>query len=118
MKKKGKGEGGRGKGGVRTKRGMFWVLDLKRKRGGGGKLTFFFEGKMLGQMTALVVTPQHEKSFRVVDLVGIQKKDTLNGKQSTINVIAKEEVLNVFRIATHFKELQKIIKLTMNISTN
>jgi hypothetical protein len=69
-------------------------------------------------MTALVIPSEHEKSFGEVDLVGIEKKETFDREETTIHIITKEEILYVFWITTNLKELQQIVKLTVDITTN
>ena len=45
-------------------------------------------------------------------------KDDFDAKDSTINVIAKEEVVDLTRVTCFLKHVNKVIELSMQISDN
>ena len=65
-----------------------------------------------------MVTTEHKKAVRVNNFEGIQEKNTLKRKETTIDVVTKEEVLNISRITSNLKKFQQVIELTVNVATN
>lgn len=52
-----------------------------------------------------------------MDLQRPEIQDTLDTEITTVDVVTKEEVLGISRIASNLEEFQKIVKLAMNITT-
>ena len=47
-----------------------------------------------------------------------EKSDSLDGIVSTINVIAHEQVVRVWRLPTDLEQLSEIVELPMDVSAN
>jgi hypothetical protein len=67
---------------------------------------------------ALVVAPKDEKVFGVLDLVGEEQADGLKRLFSSVDVIAKKEVVGLRREATVLEESEKIVVLSVDITTD
>lgn len=67
---------------------------------------------------ALVVAAEDEEVLRVLDLVCQQKADGLEGLLATVDVVTEEEVVGLWREATVLEEAQKIVVLTVNVTTD
>jgi hypothetical protein len=65
-----------------------------------------------------MVSTKDEKVLWILDLVGEQKADSLQRLFSAIYIVTQKNVVGFRREAAVFKEAQKIIVLTVNISTN
>lgn len=63
-----------------------------------------------------MVAAEDEKVLWVLDLVGEQEGDGLEGLPATVNIVAEEEVVGVWGEAAIFKQPQQIIVLSMNIT--
>ena len=64
----------------------------------------------------LVIASEQEEVFRELDLVGQKEANRLQGLLTTIDVIAEEEVVGIWREASVLEQAQQIIVLTMNIT--
>jgi hypothetical protein len=67
---------------------------------------------------ALVVASKDEEVFGVLDLVGEEQADSLKRLLSSVDVITKEEVVGLGREATVLEESEKIVVLSVNITTD
>lgn len=65
---------------------------------------------------ALVIAPQEEEIFRVLDLISQKQGDALNGLFSSIYVIAQKQVILVTWKAAILKQLDQVWELTVNIA--
>jgi hypothetical protein len=63
-----------------------------------------------------VISSQEEEIFWVFDFIGEEETDGFEGLFATINVISKEEVIRIRRIAAIVKQTEKIIVLAMDIT--
>jgi hypothetical protein len=63
-----------------------------------------------------VVPTKEEEVFFEFDLVGQQQHDCLNRLLASIHVIAKEQVVGLWREATIFEKSEQIGELTMHIA--
>lgn len=79
-------------------------------------LTFIVETIDAIDWGAFMVTPEQEEVLWVFDFVGQQKTDSLEWLFAPINIISKEQVVTFRRIATIFKEPEKIIVLSMDVT--
>lgn len=66
----------------------------------------------------LVVTSKDEEVFGVLDLVGEEQADGLKRLLSSVDVITEEEVVGLGREATVLEESEKIVVLSVNITTD
>jgi hypothetical protein len=66
----------------------------------------------------LVVATQQEEVLRVLNLVGEQKANCLQGLLATVNVIPQEEIVALWGEAPVLKQTQEIIVLAMDVPTN
>ena len=63
-----------------------------------------------------MVAPQHEEVLRVLDFVGEQETDSLQGLLAAVDVISKEQVVGFWWETTVFEEPKKVIVLAMDIA--
>jgi hypothetical protein len=68
--------------------------------------------------STLVVTAQDEEVLRVLDLVGQEQADGLEGLLASVDVVAQEKVVCFWRKATVFEQAEEVIILTVNITTD
>jgi hypothetical protein len=67
---------------------------------------------------ALVVASKNEKVLRVFDLVGKQEADGLKRLLSSIDVVAKEQVVCFRWESSVFEEAQKVVVLPVNVTAD
>jgi hypothetical protein len=67
---------------------------------------------------ALVVTSEDEEVFGVLDLVGEEQADGLKRLLTSVDVITEEEVVGLRREATVLEESEKIVVLSVDITTD
>ena len=67
---------------------------------------------------ALVVTAEDEKVLWVLDLVGEEKADGLKRLLSSVNVVAKEEVVGFWWESSVLKESEEIVVLSVDVTAN
>jgi len=65
-----------------------------------------------------VVTTENEEVLGVLDLVGQEEADGLEGLLATVDVVAEEEVVRFGREAAVFEQAQKIIVLPVDVTTD
>jgi cell division protein ZapA (FtsZ GTPase activity inhibitor) len=65
-----------------------------------------------------VVTTQDEEVLGVLDLVGKEQADGLQGLLATVDVITEEEVVGLRGESTVFEQTQKVVVLAVNITTD
>jgi hypothetical protein len=65
---------------------------------------------------ALMVATQQEEVLRVLNLVGEEEADGLEGLLATVNVVSEEEVVGIGRESAVLEESQKIVVLAMDIA--
>jgi len=65
-----------------------------------------------------VVTTENEEVLWVLDLVCEQQANGFQRLFSSIYIVAEEEVVRLWREATVFKKSEKIVVLTVDITTN
>jgi len=66
----------------------------------------------------LVVTSEQEKVLRVLNFVAEEEADGLNGLLSSVDVVAKEEVVGLGREPAVLKDAKQVVVLAVNITTN
>ena len=66
----------------------------------------------------LVVAAQDEEVLGVLDLVGQEKADGLEGLLATVDVVTEEEVVGLGREAAVFEETEKVVVLAVNITAD
>src|SRR3989338_5502982 len=79
---------------------------------------FLFECKVVGEMTAFMVTTEHPEFRRIDKLESIEQHHALHGEETSVNVISEEQILVVLRMTANFKEFHQVIVLTMNVTAN
>jgi len=67
---------------------------------------------------ALVVTAKDEEVLRVFDLVCQQQTDGLERLLTSVDVVAKEEIVCFRREATVLEQSQKVVILAVNITAD
>jgi hypothetical protein len=66
----------------------------------------------------LVVAAQDEEVLGVLDLVGQEKADGLEGLLATVDVVTEEEVVGLRRESTVLEETEEVVVLAVNVTTN
>lgn len=67
---------------------------------------------------ALVVTAENEEVFGVLDLVGKEQADSLEGLLATVDVVTEEQVVGLRGETTVFEQTEEIVVLTVDITTD
>jgi hypothetical protein len=67
---------------------------------------------------AFVVSSEQEEILRILDFVCEEEADSLEGLLSTINVIAKEEIVGIGWEATVLKESEEVIVLAVDVTAD
>lgn len=67
---------------------------------------------------ALVVSAEDEEVFRVFDLVGQQQADGLERLLASVDVVAEEEVVGLWREASVLEQAQEVVVLSVDIAAN
>lgn len=94
--------------------------------------TFFLEGEVLRVGSGLVIPSQQEECVRTTNFPDKQVEETLagrerdeddlilylNAKVSPVNIISQEEVLGAAGVSADLEELDKVVELTVNITTH
>lgn len=78
--------------------------------------TFVIESVDAIDRRAFVVPAQEEKVLWILDFVSKEQTDGLQTLLSTVDIVAQEEVVRVWRESTIFEQTQKIIILPMNVA--
>jgi hypothetical protein len=65
-----------------------------------------------------VVATQNEEVLGVLDLVGEEQADGLEGLLATVDVVAQEQVVGLGGEATILEQTQKIVVLAVDIAAN
>lgn len=65
-----------------------------------------------------MVATQNEEVLGVLDLVGEEQADGLEGLLATVDVVAQEQVVGLGGEATILKQTQKIVVLAVNIAAD
>ena len=66
----------------------------------------------------LVVATQDEEILWILDLVGKEQANGLEGLLATINVVTEKEVVSFRRESTVFKQTQKVVVLAVDITAD
>ena len=88
------------------------------RRGKVEKLTLVVEAVNAIDTCALVVAAQDEEVLRVLDLVGQEKADGLEGLLATVDVVAEKEIVGLRWEATVFEETEEVVVLAVNVTAN
>lgn len=64
-----------------------------------------------------MVASEHEEILRVLNLVGKEQANALDGLFSPVNVVTQEQVVCVSRESSVFEKFDEIRELSMNIAT-
>ena len=67
---------------------------------------------------AFVISSQNEEVLGVLDLVCQQKADGLEGLLATVDVIAEEEVVGLWREAAVLEEAESVVVLSVDVAAN
>ena len=78
--------------------------------------TFVIEAVNPVDTRTLVVAPQHEEVLRVLDFVGEQETDSLQGLLAAVDVISKEQVVGFWWETAVLEESEQIVVLAMDIT--
>ena len=66
----------------------------------------------------LVISPQNEEVFGVLDLVRQQEAYCFEGLLATVHVVAQEYVVGLWREAAVFKKPEEVVILTVDVATD
>lgn len=65
-----------------------------------------------------MVAAQNEEVLRILDLVGQEQTDGLEGLLATVDIIAEEKVVGFRRESTVFEKTQEIVVLTVDVTAD
>jgi hypothetical protein len=65
-----------------------------------------------------VVAPEHEEVFRVLELVSHAERHRFDRLFATVDVVAQEEVVGIWREPCKLKQPQHVVVLPMHVSNN
>lgn len=80
--------------------------------------TLVVEAVDLGDLSAFVVASQEGDSRLIAYFEGEQEDKGLYAVETPVDKISHEEVGNVGRISSYFEELEEVIELSMDVSTD
>jgi len=80
--------------------------------------TLVVEAVDLGDLPAFVVASQEGDSRLIAYFEGEQEDEGLYAVETPVDKISHEEVGNVGRISSYFEELEEVIELSMDVSTD
>lgn len=72
----------------------------------------------LGDLATFVVSPQNSDAISVPNLQGYKKCDCFKRVVTSVNVITHEQIIRFRALSSNAEQLCKIIKLSMDISTD
>ena len=72
----------------------------------------------LGDLPALVVAPDQRDAVRVPDLEGQEQQKGLNTVKAAVDKVTHEEVVGGRALPANIEQLNEVVELAMNISTN
>lgn len=67
---------------------------------------------------ALVIAAQEKEILRILDLVGQQEADGLEGLLASVHIVAEKEIVGLGREATVFEQPEKVRVLTVDVTAN
>jgi hypothetical protein len=79
-------------------------------------LALKLEGKVICQMSALVVSTKQPKAVGLPDSQWPEGKDALNTEVSSVNVISQKQISCFRYISSDLEKLHEIVILTINVS--
>ena len=65
-----------------------------------------------------MITTKNKEIFRILDLVCKKQADSLERLFTSINIIAKEQIVGFWWKSSVFEQAQEVIVLPMNITTD
>ena len=80
--------------------------------------TFFLEGEVFSIGSGLVVASQEEERVWTANFPDKQVENNLDTEVTSVHVVSEEEIPGGGRISAHLKQLDQVIKLTMDISAH
>ena len=80
--------------------------------------TFFLEGEVLRVGSGLVIPSQQEECVRTTNFPDKQVENNLDTEVTSVHVVSEEEIPGGGRISAHLKQLDQVIKLTVDISAH
>lgn len=76
------------------------------------------EAVHLRNLPTLVVAAQDGDALGIADLERDEKRDSLDGEVSTIDVVAHEEVIGVWIGASDLEQLHQVVELAVDVATD
>ena len=67
---------------------------------------------------ALVVAPEEEEVFWILDFVGEEETYRLQGLFASVHVVAQKQVVGLGRETAVFEQPQKVVELTVDVTCN
>ena len=80
--------------------------------------TFFLEGEVFSVGPGLVVASQEEERVWTANFPDKQVENNLDTEVTSVHVVSEEEIPGGGRISAHLKQLDQVIKLTVDISAH
>ena len=80
--------------------------------------TFVVEAIDLRDLSTFVVASDERDAVRVSDFEGEQQQEGLHRVEATVHEVPHEEVVGLGALATHFKQLDQVVELPVDVPTN
>lgn len=79
---------------------------------------FIVKSVDLGDLPALVVSPDQRDQVGIADFIGEEQQKGLNAVEAPVHEIAQEKVADARNVATVFEEFEQIIELSMDVAAD
>lgn len=79
---------------------------------------FIVKSVDLGDLPALVVSPDQRDQVGIADFIGEEQQKGLNAVEAPVHEIAQEKVADARNVAAVFEEFEQIIELSMDVAAD
>lgn len=79
---------------------------------------FIVKSVDLGDLPALVVSPDQRDQVGIADFIGEEQQKGLDAVEAPVHEIAQEKVADARNVATVFEEFEQIIELSMDVAAD
>lgn len=80
--------------------------------------TFIVKSVDLGDLPALVVSPDQRDQIGIADFIGEEQQKGLDAVEAPVHEIAQEKVADARNVAAVFEEFEQIIELSMDVAAD
>ena len=79
---------------------------------------FIVKSVDLGDLPALVVSPDQRDQVGIADFIGEEQQKGLNAVEAPVHEIAQEKIADARNVAAVFEEFEQIIELSMDVAAD